>query len=233
MKSDPQVTRRNFLATAGGTIVSIGLPGVFVKLMDSENRALAAETRADGRPRIPPGQHGVKALPNMGGVKGPGNVPEWRLVIEGEVQNPLTLKFQDLMKLKQTNLTCDVHCVTGWTLLDARWRGIPMSTVMDLVQVKESAGFVVFEAPGGYSSSIPLSEARKPNVILAHDFMDQSLPQEHGAPLRGLVPDRYFYKSVKWLEKIRLVVDDEPGYYESGGYSNSADPWKEERFDDN
>ncbi len=233
MKSDPQVTRRNFLATAGGTIVSIGLPGIFVKLMDSENRALAAETRADGRPRIPPGQHGVKALPNMGGVKGPGNVPEWRLVIEGEVQNPLTLKFQDLMKLKQTNLTCDVHCVTGWTLLDARWRGIPMSTVMDLVQVKESAGFVVFEAPGGYSSSIPLSEARKPNVILAHDFMDQSLPQEHGAPLRGLVPDRYFYKSVKWLEKIRLVVDDEPGYYESGGYSNSADPWKEERFDDN
>ena len=233
MKSNPQVTRRNFLATAGGTIVSIGLPGVFVKLMDSENRALAAETRADGRPRIPPGQHGVKALPNMGGVKGPGNVPEWRLVIEGEVQNPLTLKFQDLMKLKQTDLTCDVHCVTGWTLLDARWRGIPMSTVMDLVQVKESAGFVVFEAPGGYSSSIPLSEARKPNVILAHDFMDQSLPQEHGAPLRGLVPDRYFYKSVKWLEKIRLVVDDEPGYYESGGYSNSADPWKEERFDDN
>ena len=233
MKSDPQVTRRKFLATAGGTIVSIGLPGVFVKLMDSENRALAAETRADGRPRIPPGQHGVKALPNMGGVKGPGNVPKWRLVIEGEVQNPLTLKFQDLMKLKQTDLTCDVHCVTGWTLLDARWRGIPMSTVMDLVQVKESAGFVVLEAPGGYSSSIPLSEARKPNVILAHDFMDQSLPQEHGAPLRGLVPDRYFYKSVKWLEKIRLVVDDEPGYYESGGYSNSADPWKEERFDDN
>ena len=129
MKSDPQVTRRNFLATAGGTIVSIGLPGVFVKLMDSENRALAAETRADGHPRIPPGQHGVKALPNMGGVKGPGNVPGWRLVIEGEVQNPLTLKFQDLMKLKQTDLTCDVHCVTGWTLLDARWRGIPMSTV--------------------------------------------------------------------------------------------------------
>ena len=93
MKSDPQVTRRNFLATAGGSIVSIGLPGVFVKLMDSENRALAAETRADGHPRIPPGQHGVKALPNMGGVKGPGNVPGWRLVIEGEVQNPLTLKF--------------------------------------------------------------------------------------------------------------------------------------------
>ncbi len=233
MNRNPKITRRKFMAAAGGTIVSIGLPGVFVKVMDSENRALAEQLRADGRPRIPPDQQAVKAMPNMGGVKGTGNVPDWRLAIDGEVQNPVTLKFQDLMNLKQIDLTCDVHCVTGWTLLDSRWRGIQMQTIMDLVKVKKSAGFVVFEAPGDYSSSIPLSEARKGNVILAHRFLDQNLPLEHGAPLRGLVPDRYFYKSVKWLERIRFVVDDEPGYYESGGYSNSADPWKEERFDDN
>ncbi len=233
MNRNPKITRRKFMAAAGGTIVSIGLPGVFVKLMDSENRALAEQLRADGRPRIPPDQHAVKAMPNMGGVKGTGNVSDWRLAIDGAVQNPVTLKFQDLMNLKQIDLTCDVHCVTGWTLLDSRWRGIQIQTIMDLVKVKKSAGFVVFEAPGDYSSSIPLSEARKDNVILAHSFLDQNLPLEHGAPLRGLVPDRYFYKSAKWLERIRFVVDDEPGYYESGGYSNSADPWKEERFDDN
>ena len=233
MNRNPKITRRKFMAAAGGTIVSIGLPGVFVKLMDSENRALAEQLRADGRPRIPPDQHAVKAMPNMGGVKGTGNVSDWRLAIDGAVQNPVTLKFQDLMNLKQIDLTCDVHCVTGWTLLDSRWRGIQIQTIMDLVKVKKSAGFVVFEAPGDYSSSIPLSEARKDNVILAHSFLDQNLPLEHGAPPRGLVPDRYFYKSVKWLERIRFVVDDEPGYYESGGYSNSADPWKEERFDDN
>jgi DMSO/TMAO reductase YedYZ molybdopterin-dependent catalytic subunit len=231
MNRNPKITRRKFMAAAGGTLVSIGLPGVFVKVMDSENRALAAQLRADGQPRIPPGQHAVKTLPNMGGVKGPGNVPEWRLVIGGEVQNPVTLKFQDLMDLKQVDLTCDVHCVTGWTLLDSRWRGIQVQTIMDLVKVKKSAGFIVFEAPGDYSSSIPLSAARKSNVILAHSFSDQYLPPKYGAPLRGLVPDRYFYKSVKWLERIRFVVEDEPGYYESGGYSNSADPWKEERFD--
>lgn len=233
MNRNPKITRRKFMAAAGGTIVSIGLPGVFVKLMDSENRALAEQLRADGRPRIPPDQHAVKAMPNMGGVKGTGNVSDWRLAIDGAVQNPVTLKFQDLMNLKQIDLTCDVHCVTGWTLLDSRWRGIQIQTIMDLVKVKKNAGFVVFEAPGDYSSSIPLSEARKDNVILAHSFLDQNLPLEHGAPLRGLVPDRYFYKSAKWLERIRFVVDDEPGYYESGGYSNSADPWKEERFDDN
>ena len=231
MFSNPKVTRRKFLAAAGGTIVSIGLPGVFVKVTDLENRALAAQLRSDGRPRIPPGQHAVKALPNMGGAKGPGNVPDWRLVIGGEVDNPATLKFEDLLNLKQIDLTCDVHCVTGWTLLDSRWRGIQMQTIMDLAKPRKRARFVVFEAPGDYTSSIPLSEARKDNVILAHSFGDQNLPLEHGAPLRGLVPDRYFYKSVKWLEKIRFVVDDEPGYYESGGYSNSADPWKEERFD--
>ena len=231
MNKNAKITRRKFMAAAGGTIVSIGLPGVFVKIMDSENRALAAQLRADGRSRIPPGQHAVKAMPNMGGVKGPGNVPDWRLIVDGEVQHPVSLKFQDLMDLKQIDLTCDVHCVTGWTLLDSRWRGIQVQTIMDLVSVKQNAGFIVFEAPGDYSSSLPLSAARKDNVILAHSFQDQNLPLMHGAPLRGLVPDRYFYKSVKWLERIRFVVEDEPGYYESGGYSNSADPWKEERFD--
>ena len=231
MNHNPKITRRRFMAAAGGTLVSIGLPGVFVKAMESENKALTALTRADGRPRIPPGQHAVKALPELGGVKGPGNVPDWRLTISGEVGKPSTLKFKDLLKLRQVDLTCDVHCVTGWTLLDSRWSGVRLQTIMEAVQVNRQAGFVVFEAPGGYSSSIPIDEARKDNVILAHSFMDKQLPLGHGAPLRGLVPDRYFYKSVKWLEKLRFVVEDEPGYYETGGYSNSADPWKEERFD--
>jgi DMSO/TMAO reductase YedYZ molybdopterin-dependent catalytic subunit len=99
------------------------------------------------------------------------------------------------------------------------------------VKVKKTAGFVIFEAAGDYTSSIPLAEALKGNVILAHGFYDRKLPQAHGAPLRALVPDRYFYKSVKWLKGIKFSAVDEPGYYESAGYSNRADPWKEERFD--
>ena len=231
MEKYKKITRRDFMAAAGGTLVSIGLPGVFVKLMDSENRALAAELRPDGRPRIPPGQHAVKALPNMGGTRGAKTISDWRLEIGGEVENPRTLKFVDLLDLRQIELKCDVHCVTGWTLLDSPWRGIPMTTVMDLVKVKASARFVIFEAAGDYSSNIPLSEARKDNVILAHGYSGGDLPQVHGAPLRGLVPDRYFYKSVKWIKAIRFVSVDEPGYYEESGYSNTADPWKEERFD--
>ena len=106
-----------------------------------------------------------------------------------------------------------------------------MKTIINLVKVKETAGFVIFEASGAYPSSIPLAEALKDNVILAHGFYDRKLPQVHGAPMRSLGPDRYFYKSVKWLKGINFSAVDEARYYESAGYSNSADPWKEERFD--
>lgn len=219
------------MAMTGGSLVSIGLPGLFVKLTGSENRAWAAELRPDGRPRIPPGQHAVKALVPMGGAAGPGKIDEWHLKISGLVKQPQTISFRNLMGLNQVNLTCDVHCVTGWTLLDSKWAGVRITEIIKRVGVKNSARFVIFEGHAGYSSNIPLAEAVKENAILAHQFFGKRLPRAHGAPLRALIPDRYFYKSVKWLEGIRFSEIDAPGYYESSGYSNTADPWKEERFD--
>lgn len=219
------------MAMTGSSLVSIGLPGLFVKLTDSENRAWAADLRPDGRPRIPPGQHAVKALVPMGGAAGPGKIDDWHLKISGLVEQPQTISFRNLMGLNQVNLTCDVHCVTGWTLLDSKWAGIRITEIIKRVGVKNSARFVIFEGHAGYSSNIPLAEAVKENAILAHQFFGKRLPKAHGAPLRALIPDRYFYKSVKWLEEVRFSDIDEPGYYESSGYSNTADPWKEERFD--
>jgi DMSO/TMAO reductase YedYZ molybdopterin-dependent catalytic subunit len=232
MNSTQKMSRRKFMALAGGTVVGISLPGVFVKLTEKENLAIASELRPDGRPRIPPNQQAVKALRDMGGFLGPGRSPGWKLHIHGEVQKPMTFTFKQLMELMAVDITCDVHCVTGWTLLDSKWRGLQLTALMDLVKVKASARFVIFEGYAGYTSNIPISEARKENVILAHDFSGRPLPLAHGAPLRALVPDRYFYKSAKWLEGIKFTVEDEPGYWEIRGYSNSADPWKEERFDD-
>ena len=225
-----KISRRAFLAKAGGSVVNIGLPGIFVKLMDLENLALAAETRPDGRPRLPPSQQAVKRIIDMGGVPGTANSKNWKLQIHGEVGRPTTLNLQELFNLSQVDLICDVHCVTGWTLLDSRWGGVRLTTIMDLVKVKESARFVIFEAAAGYTSNIPISEARKENVLLAHGFFGTKLPRPHGAPVRALVPDRYFYKSAKWLEGITFTAQDEPGYWERQGYSNSADPWREERF---
>lgn len=219
------------MALAGGSLVSIGLPGLFVKLTDSENQAWAADLRPDGRTRIPPGQHAVKALMPMGGAAGSGNIDDWRLKISGQVKKPRTFSFQSLMGLNQTDLTCDVHCVTGWTLLDSKWSGIRLTEIIKKVGVESSAQYVILEGHAGYSSNIPLKEAVKENVILAYQFFNKQLAVPHGAPVRALIPDRYFYKSVKWLEGIRFTEEDEPGFYESRGYSNSADPWKEERFE--
>ena len=225
-----KLSRRTFLAHTGGSLLSIGLPGIFVKLMPLENLALAAETRPDGKPRLPPGQQAVKRIIDMGGIEGTADTQNWKLQIHGEVEEPAVLSFQELLKLSQVDITCDVHCVTGWTLLDSQWRGVRLTQIMDLVKTKESARYVIFQAAAGYTSNIPLEEARKDNVILAHGFFGRTLPRAHGAPVRALVPDRYFYKSAKWLQGVKFTARDEPGYWERQGYSNSADPWKEERF---
>lgn len=233
MQKDQKITRRTFLAAAGGTIVSIGLPGAFIKLSGAEQRALAADTRQDGRPRLPPGQLAVEKIRDMGGTPGTATVANWSLRIHGEVEKPAILSYQELLNLDQVHITCDIHCVTGWTLLDSEWSGIRLTTIIDRVKPRESGDFVIFEASGGYTSNVPISETRKENVILAHSFFSEKLPQEHGAPVRVVIPDRYFYKSAKWLEAVKVTSRDEPGFWETQGYSNSADPWKEERYQSN
>lgn len=230
MEKNQKISRRTFLAAAGGTIISIGLPGTFIKLAEAEQRALAASIRPDGKPRLPPGQAAVEKIQDMGGTPGSATVANWRLTIEGEVEKLIVLSFQELLSMDQVQITCDIHCVTGWTLLDSRWSGVRLSTIMDRVKPRKKGKFVIFKAAAGYTSNIPISEIKNENVILAHSFFGDKLPKEHGAPVRALVPDRYFYKSAKWLEAIKISSRDEPGYWETQGYSNSADPWKEEGY---
>jgi len=230
MQKDRKISRRAFLAAAGGTLVNIGLPGVFIKLADADQRTLAAEIRPDGRPRLPPGQMAIQKIQNMGGSPGTATVANWYLRVHGEVERPVVLSYPELLNLDQVDIICDIHCVTGWTLLDSRWRGVRLTTIMDRVRPLKSGGFVIFEAAAGYTSNVPISEIRKENVILAHSFSGETLPRENGAPVRVVIPDRYFYKSAKWLEAVKITAIDVPGFWESQGFSNSADPWKEERF---
>lgn len=232
MQKDLSISRRTFLAAAGGTIVSIGLPGTFIKLSDAKQHALAASIRADGKPRLPPGQHAVEKILDMGGTPGTATVADWTLRIYGAVEKPIVLSYEELLDLEQAHIVCDVHCVTGWTLLDSSWTGVRLGTIMERVKPSKSGGFLVFEAAEGYTSNVPISDAHKENVFLAHSFFGEQLPRAHGAPVRVVIPDRYFYKSAKWLEAIKVTSRNEPGYWESRGYSNSADPWKEERLSD-
>ena len=169
-------------------------------------------------------------IQDMGGTPGTATAANWSLRVHGEVERPLVLSYQELLEMDQVDITCDVHCVTGWSLLDSRWSGVRLETIMEKVKPDRNAGYIIFEAAAGFTSNIPISDIRKQNVILAHSFDDEQLPGENGAPVRAIVPDRYFYKSAKWLEGIKITARDEPGYWETRGYSNSADPWKEERY---
>lgn len=230
MKDDTLITRRIFLAAAAGTVVGIGLPGLFATVSQARAQSLGGELRPDGRPRLPPGQTAVEQIENMGGRPGSLDLNDFRLRIRGEVDNPYELDFKGLLAFDQADITCDIHCVTGWTLLDSTWRGVPLAALLDRAQPTPKAKFIVFEAAHGYTTSIPMADARKPDVFLAHSLFGQPLPGPNGGPVRAVVPDRYFYKSAKWLEGIKIVSEDEPGFWETRGYSNTADPWTEDRY---
>lgn len=227
----PSMGRRVFLGgLTVGTVVTI-LGGAHYVLASEEEERKARETRrADGRPRLPPGQYLLRNLRAMGGTEGDPSPGAFKLRVHGEVDAPFTIDFAELLRMPQVDQTCDVHCVTKWTVLDAKWTGVRLADLAARAKVKPSARYVVFEAAHGYTSNIPLRDAMQPNVLVAHKLNGGSIPRPHGPPVRALVPDAYFWKSAKWLEGIKFVARDEPGYWETRGYHNHADPWKEERY---
>jgi DMSO/TMAO reductase YedYZ molybdopterin-dependent catalytic subunit len=166
----------------------------------------------------------------MGGTEGDPSPGAWKLRVSGEVDAPFELDFAELLRMPQIEQTCDVHCVTKWTMLDSKWTGVRLADLAARAKVRGSARHVIFEANAGYTSNVPLREALAPNVLIAHRHAGQALRVPHGAPVRALVPDLYFWKSAKWLTGIRFVAADRPGYWEVRGYHNHADPWKEERY---
>ena len=125
----------------------------------------------------------------------------------------------------------DLHCVTRWSSLDHTWTGVSPRTIVDLMRVKPTARFVLLHGEAGYTANIPLDVFLGENVVLATHHGGLPLTPDHGAPLRIVVPERYAWKSVKWLRGVEFLADDQPGFWEAFGYSNSADPWREERFE--
>jgi hypothetical protein len=227
----PSMHRRTFLRglTAGTIVVALG--GTTYVLASSEEEERARNTkRPDGRPRLPPSQYLLKRLRPMGGSEGDPSPGSWRLRVYGEVDAPYELDFAALLQMPQVEQTCDVHCVTKWSLLDSHWTGVRVSDLAARAKVRPNARHVIFEAAAGYTSNILLREALAPNVLVAHRLEGGAIPRPHGPPVRALVPDLYFWKSAKWLTAIKFTARDEPGYWENRGYNNHADPWKEERY---
>jgi len=124
----------------------------------------------------------------------------------------------------------DIHCVTRWSRFDASFSGVPWSAVAELVQPRSSARFAVAHGEAGYTANVPIEFLEREGAMLATHADGEPLTSEHGWPLRLIVPGKYFWKSAKWLRGIELRPDDEPGFWERLGYSNDADPWREERY---
>lgn len=223
--------RREFIKSAAAGTVLVALGGALYRIAsDDLTRKARAETRPDGRKRLPPGQRVIKKLKPMGGSPGKSSLKDFRLKIHGAVESPYTLDYKGLLEMPQTEQASDVHCVTGWSVLGATFLGVRVADLADKAKVKDNARHVIFEAAHGYTANVPLAEATADNVMVSYRMNGRPFAKKHGAPARALVPDLYFWKSAKWLTGIRFVERDRPGYWEVRGYHNHADPWKEERY---
>jgi DMSO/TMAO reductase YedYZ molybdopterin-dependent catalytic subunit len=181
--------------------------------------------------RLPPGQYLTEKWP----VLHAGDVPRadlatWDLRVFGEGEEPLTLTWEELKALPATEHVQDIHCVTRWSRFDASFRGVHWRDLAPLVRPKRSARFVVAHAEQGYTANVPLGSLEADLALLAYEADGEPLTSEHGWPLRLVIPDKYFWKSAKWLRGIELTSGDRPGFWERYGYNNDADPWKEERY---
>lgn len=182
-------------------------------------------------PRIPPGQKQVFDFPVLDLGSAP-QVPieQWRLRLFGLVEADMALDWPAFNVLPQVDLTADFHCVTRWSQLDLAWRGVPAREIVARAKPLERARFVTLHGADGYTTNLPLEALLDDDVIVAHSVSGKPLPHEHGGPVRLVVPKRYGWKSAKWLTGLEFHAEDRPGFWETRGYHNDADPWKEQRF---
>ena len=181
--------------------------------------------------RLPPGQYLTEKWP----VLHAGSVPDtdlatWDLRVFGEVENPITLGWDELNALPKAENVQDIHCVTRWSRFDAQFGGVHWREVAKLVRPTPSARFVVAHAEQGFTANVPVEFLEDDNALLATEADGEPLTPEHGWPLRLVIPGKYFWKSAKWLRAIELRATDEPGFWERYGYHNDADPFEEQRY---
>jgi len=188
-------------------------------------RLVAAEDR------LPPGQKLTRGFPVLDlGIQPEVPMEQWTLTLDGAVERPVVLTWQKFNALPQVEDVSDFHCVTTWSRYDCRWGGVAFTTLYEEVRPRPEARFVYFTGYDGYSTSVPLEKCLDEDVLVATHFDGAPLGREHGGPARVIVPKLYAWKSAKFVKSITFLPQDKLGFWEMRGYSNSADPWKEERY---
>jgi DMSO/TMAO reductase YedYZ molybdopterin-dependent catalytic subunit len=181
--------------------------------------------------RVPPGQHVVTDFPVLSAGPTPHTpLDRWSFTIEGLVREPAAWSWDEFLQLPAQEFVADIHCVTTWSKLDTRWDGVSLDTLFEHVELDRRAMYVIAYCDGGYTTNLPLTDVINGQAFVAYRFDGKPLAPEHGGPARLVVPHLYFWKSAKWVRGLRLLEADRRGFWESFGYHNHGDPWKEERY---
>jgi len=191
-----------------------------------------------GLPKIPIDQHVVQNWPVLSLGESP-EIPlaKWRLEVGGLVENPFTLTWEELLSLPQVEDVSDFHCVTTWSRLDNHWRGVQFKTIAELAVPRENAKWILTtgydrDVTSGeeYTTNLPLARAIEDDVLLVHTWEGKPLPRDHGGPCRMITPKLYAWKGAKWIRKIEFLDRNHRGFWEVRGYSDTAEPWFNDRY---
>jgi DMSO/TMAO reductase YedYZ molybdopterin-dependent catalytic subunit len=186
---------------------------------------------ADRAERLPPGQYVTRDFPVLSAGPTPHTpLNEWSFSIEGLLREPATWSWNEFLQLPARDFEVDISCVTKWTKLDTRWYGVSIDTLLEHVALDTRAAYAVAWSDGGYTTNLPIPDLLNGQAFVAYRYEGKLLDPEHGGPARLVVPHLYFWKSAKWVRGLRLLERDQPGFWESLGYHNRGDPWKEERY---
>jgi len=195
------------------------------------NKGFGRRREPTASDRIPPGQYETRDFPVLTAGPTP-RIPltTWSFALDGLVETPMQWTWEQFNALPQQSFTNDIHCVTKWTKLDTHWEGVSIDTLLEHVQLKSEAQYVMAYSYGDYTTNIPLDDLRNGKAYIGLRFEGLPLAPEHGGPARLVVPHLYFWKSAKWINGLRFMESDKPGFWERGGYSMYGDPWKEQRY---
>ncbi|SDM71855.1 Oxidoreductase molybdopterin binding domain-containing protein [Halogranum gelatinilyticum] len=187
--------------------------------------------QAYGEDRLPPGQRETDRFP----VLSKGGTPSWdrdswKFEVWGAVDEELTLTFDEFRDLPSETQVQDFHCVTGWSKFDCEFTGVTFPTLAETAGVTDDAVHVMFHALDGYTTDLTLEECMRDEVMFVYEYDGEPLPADHGGPLRVVTPHKYAYKGAKWVSGVEFLTEHELGYWEKRGYSDTANPWNEERY---
>lgn len=187
--------------------------------------------RAYGDDRLPPGQRETDRFPVLSKSGTPSWTPEeWTFEVWGAVSEPLAYSYEEFRELPAETHLQDFHCVTGWSKFDCEFTGVPFAEIVDRAGVTAEAEHVMFHSLDGYTTDLSLSACLEEGVMFVYGYDGDDLPSDHGGPLRVVTPQKYAYKGAKWVTGVEFLTEPERGYWELRGYSDSANPWAEERY---